>query len=65
MKPIEILYVGPNEATCRQRFEALRRLGHSVFMVDPFDAVSSNRYVQSWIFHTGALKGASAPCSLS
>ena len=52
---LEILYVGPNEGTSRQRFEALRRLGHSVLMVDPFDAVSSNRYVRSWIFHTGAL----------
>ena len=53
--PVEIPYVGPNEGTSRQRFEALRRLGHSVFMVDPFDAVSSNRYARSWIFHTGAL----------
>ena len=53
--PLEILYIGPNDGTCRQRFEALRRLGHSVFMVDPFDAVSCNRYVRSWIFHTGAL----------
>ena len=58
MTPVEILYVGPNEGTSRQRFEALRRLGHSVFMVDPFDAFStfsSNRYVRSWISNTGAL----------
>ena len=55
MMPVEILYVGPNEGTSWQRVEALRRLGHGVFMVDPFDAVSSNHYVRSWIFHTGAL----------
>ena len=24
-------------------------------MIDPFDAVSNNRFVRSWIFHTGAL----------
>ena len=55
MTPLEILYVGPNEGTSRQRFEALRRLGHRVFMVDPFDAVSRSRFARSWVFHTGAL----------
>ena len=54
-KSLEILYVGPDEGTSRHRFEALRRLGHGVLMVDPFEAVSSSSYVRSWIFHTGAL----------
>src|SRR3954453_256787 len=54
MMPLAILYVGPNEGTSRQRFEALRRLGHSVFMVDPFEAVSKDHIARSWVFHTGA-----------
>jgi spore maturation protein CgeB len=52
---LKILYIGPDEGTSRQRFEALRRLGHEVVMVDPFAALSSARYIRTWIFHTGAV----------
>jgi len=50
-----ILYVGRNAGTSRQRLLALRRLGHTVSVIDPRQFLPPGRPVDYWIYHTGAL----------
>jgi spore maturation protein CgeB len=41
MRPLKILYVGPDRGTSRHRFRALARLGHDVRLVDPFGPIDA------------------------
>lgn len=52
-KPLRILYIGPDAGTCRQRFDALRRLGHDAYLVDPFAALPGVGLMRTWSFKTG------------
>jgi spore maturation protein CgeB len=51
---LNILYIGANYGTSKHRYLALQRLGHDVFMVDPFDYIPSNKWVGKWVYETGA-----------
>ena len=48
-----ILYLGPGSGTSRQRADALRRLGHSVWILDPRQFLPANSVIDKWIFETG------------
>jgi hypothetical protein len=52
---LRIVYIGPNWGTSRHRAEALRRLGHEVGVVDPWDYLGHSRWVARWLVHAGAL----------
>ena len=51
---MRILYLGTNHGTSYHRYQALKRLGHDVFLVDPSWFVPANRWVSKWIYETGA-----------
>lgn len=50
-----ILYIGPDSGTSRHRAAALRRLGHEVFLVDPWQYVPKLPLIYHWFHHTGAM----------
>lgn len=52
---MRISYIGPNSGTSRHRADALRRLGHAVTLVDPWDVLGRSRWVGRWLQHAGAL----------
>lgn len=52
---MNILYVGINSGTSHDRFQALKRLGHNVNIINPFDALPMRSLASKWSFHTGAL----------
>ena len=52
---MKILYIGQNSGNSYHRYQALKSLGHDVFLVDPFSYIPSNRWVGKWIYETGAL----------
>lgn len=52
---MKILYIGPDSGTCRQRAEALRRIGHEVDVIDPFEQLPSWNLFHKWSFKTGGL----------
>ena len=52
---MRVLYIGPDVGTCRQRRQALERLGHDVFLADPFAALPAPQLSAPWAVHTGAL----------
>lgn len=51
---MKILHIGRSHGTTYHRYQALKRLGHEVTMVDPFTVLPSNRWVAKWIYETGA-----------
>ena len=55
MNPLSILYVGKDAGTSRHRALALQRLGHDVFIVNPFAFLPSNHFVWLWVWRTGGL----------
>jgi spore maturation protein CgeB len=55
MNPLSILYIGANAGTSRHRALALQRLGHDIFIVDPFALLPRNRLAGLWAWKTGAL----------
>jgi spore maturation protein CgeB len=52
---MKILYIGPDDGTCRHRRFALERLGHQVTVIDPFRAFPLPGLTRPWSFRTGAL----------
>lgn len=52
---MKILFLGTNSGTSRHRFQALRRLGYDVRIVDPYCVLSRSRWLSTWSFKTGAL----------
>lgn len=48
-----ILYVGPHDGTSRHRYEALKRLGHRVEIVDPFRAIAGSTFWPAYGFKAG------------
>jgi len=46
--------MGPNSGTCRQRAQALRRLGHKVCTLAPRSFLPDNSWINFWIWRTGA-----------
>ncbi len=52
--PLSILYAGAHSGTSLHRANALRRLGHSVKIVDPAQFLPDHRAMSYWISHTGA-----------
>jgi spore maturation protein CgeB len=52
-KALSILYLGPDHLTSGHRAEALRRLGHTVAIVNPRSALPNNRLVNFWNHQTG------------
>ena len=50
---MKVLYIGPDSGTCRQRAEALRRIGHEVEIIDPFGKLPSWSLLHKWSFKTG------------
>jgi spore maturation protein CgeB len=52
---LSILYVGANNGTSLHRAHGLRRLGHSVRILDPEQYLPKGHLPLSWIHHTGAL----------
>ena len=55
MKTLSILYIGTDSGTSRHRALALQRLGHKVFIIDPFTFLPSNRLAAQWAWKTGGL----------
>jgi spore maturation protein CgeB len=51
----KILYIGPDTGTSRQRFLALQRLGHTIKLVDTFQAFGGVGTLMTWGFRTGYL----------
>lgn len=51
---MNILYIGQNYGTSLQRCQALKRIGHDPYLIDPFALIQSNRFVAKWIHLTGA-----------
>ncbi len=52
---MKILYIGLDGGTCRQRRFALERMGHELFVVDPYAALPLRRWSHGWSIKTGAL----------
>lgn len=52
---MRIAYIGPNLGTSRHRAEALRRLGHDVRIVDPWDHLGRSRWIEAWVYHARAI----------
>jgi spore maturation protein CgeB len=50
-----ILYLGVESGTSRHRVNALRRLGFSVYVVDPSGFLPNHRAISSWNHHAGGL----------
>jgi spore maturation protein CgeB len=55
LAPQSILYIGPDTGTSRHRAQALRRLGHETFIIDPSTFLSASRLVRAWNWRTGAM----------
>jgi spore maturation protein CgeB len=55
MHKLSIVYIGPGGGTSLHRAEALRRLGHTVTMLDPWRLLPRNYPTQYWLVRTGAL----------
>jgi len=55
MRRLSILYVGTNSGTSRHRALALQRLGHDVFIIDPFAFLPDSHFAGVWAWKTGAL----------
>jgi len=55
MSSLTILFIGRNSGTSRHRALAFRRLGHDVFIIDPFSFFPDNHLVGLWTWHTGSL----------
>ena len=49
-----ILYIGSAEGTSLARYEAIQRLGHTAFMLDPYECLPANNLIRRWCFKTGA-----------
>jgi len=52
---LNILFLGRNSGTSKQRKEALLRLGHRVVHLDPHALLPSNPGLHLWEWHTGAM----------
>jgi spore maturation protein CgeB len=52
---MKILYLGQNSGTSRHRFEALKRIGHNVFQLDPYAPLKASQWLAMWSFKTGGL----------
>lgn len=52
---MDIIYFGSEFGTSLHRARALRRLGHQVAHIDPRELLPESRWIDRWIFHTGAL----------
>jgi spore maturation protein CgeB len=52
---LNILYLGRNAGTSKQRKEALVRLGHQVVCLDPYALLPSIRGIHLWEWHAGSL----------
>jgi spore maturation protein CgeB len=50
---MKILYIAANEFNAKLQGDALRRLGHDVFQVDPYGPLKESRLGQIWTFKTG------------
>jgi spore maturation protein CgeB len=55
MDKLSILYLGVDSGTSRHRANALRRLGHSVSVVDPEGSFSNRAAVGYWMHRAGGL----------
>ncbi len=55
MKSLSVLYIGADTGTSRHRAIALQRLGHNVFIVDPFAFLPQSRIAGLWVWKTGGL----------
>jgi spore maturation protein CgeB len=55
LNPLSILYLGSNFGTSRHRALALQRLGHSVFLIDPYTLTPNTRLAGIWTWQTGGL----------
>lgn len=51
---MKILHIGRKHGTTYHRYQALKRLGHDVILVDPFTFLPTNRWMAKWIYETGA-----------
>ncbi len=52
---LAILFIGVDFGTSRHRANALRRLGHSVTVIDPRRFLPDHRAIDYWSLYTGAL----------
>ena len=52
---MKILFIGVNHGTSFHRYNALKRLGHNVLLIDPCSFIPSNIVVSKWIYETGTL----------
>jgi spore maturation protein CgeB len=50
---MRIAYLGSNWGTSLHRAEALKRIGHRVFLIDPRDYLPSSKWVGRWLYYTG------------
>jgi hypothetical protein len=52
---LNILFLGRNSGTSKQRKEAMIRLGHQVMHLNPHALLPSNRGIDMWKWHAGAM----------
>ncbi len=54
-KAMKILYLGDDAGTSAHRLAALRRLGHDVSQIDPWDAIGRSRASTLWLWRFGGV----------
>jgi spore maturation protein CgeB len=52
---MRIAYVGTRLGNSGHRGQALRRLGHEVEFIDPWDYLGRTRWVDRWFYHAGGI----------
>jgi len=52
---MRIAYSGPGQGTSLHRASALKRLGHEVTIIDPWEWLGRSKWVSRWAWHTGGL----------
>src|SRR4051794_17348386 len=55
MNKLSICYVGSSLGTSFHRYEALKRLGHEVVLIDPRSLLPSSTLIDLWIWRTGGV----------
>jgi spore maturation protein CgeB len=59
---LKIVFIGEASGTSLMRFEAMRRLGHSVELINPYEALPKSSLLRRWSFQTGAFGFGNTVC---
>lgn len=55
VKTMRIVYIGAGHGGSLHRARALTRLGHMVTLIDPWSWLGRSKWVERWVWHSGAL----------